>query len=77
MKKSRTVFARNLPIGSVVVLYNEDWICRGIVSFFDGTLDVQRVMLTSVRDSSRLAFVRFSQEFFTFSDSFYTEFPIQ
>ncbi len=76
MKKSCTVLARNIPIGSVVELYKENWICCGIVSFFDGTLDVQRVMLSSVRDSSRYAFVRLFQEFFNCSGS-YTQFPLQ
>ena len=66
------IFARNLPVGSVVELYKEDWICNGIYTFFDGTFEVQRVLLLSVRDSSRFTCVRLFHKFSEFGGCFHS-----
>ena len=73
MEKKSTVLARNLPVGSVVELYGEDWICCGLVEFFDGDFDSLRVMLISPRSSSRYTFLSPFSEFIPYGGSFYTK----
>ena len=74
MKKTPTVFAKNIKIGSVVSIYNEDWICCGSIEIYDGDFGFPRVMLSSTRQPSlRYTFVHPFHEFSfccgTFSDS--------
>ncbi len=75
MKKKSIILARNLPTGSVVELYGEDWISCGIVEIFDGDFDSLRVMLSSARGSQRYTFLSPFSELFHFSGSFYTSLP--
>lgn len=72
MINKTNIFARNLPVGSVVELYKEDWICIGICTFFDGTFEVQRVMLSSVYNSSRYTCVRLFHEFLEFGGCYHS-----
>ncbi len=71
MKEKSTFLARNLPVGSVVELYKEDWISCGLVEIFDGDFDSLRVMLSSLRTPERYTFLSPFVEFIQYHGTFY------
>ena len=71
------IFAKNIEVGSVVSIYCEDWILCGFYRVFDGDLEIERIMLSLITDSSIITFVHPTHQF-TFNQGTYSdseEFP--
>ena len=45
MSREKFIYAKNLPIGSIVEMYPENWTVLGVVTFCDGSFSFERVLL--------------------------------
>ncbi len=45
MSREKFIYAKNLPVGSIVESYPENWTVLGVVTLYDGSFSFERVLL--------------------------------
>ncbi len=73
MTNETLFFADNIPVGSVVSIYGENWILRGLTKIYDGDFVIERVELCSVSDPTLITFVHPTHQFCLVNKDIYSD----
>lgn len=66
------VLAKNIQVGETVSIYGEDWSCGGFFKIYDGEFELDRILLSSLRDPSVITFVHPTHQF-TYNMDIYSD----